>query len=250
MKHIETNRIGAVHSNYDCYSPVMIGRLDGFYGRVDARMNERLERWIAGERVLEIGCGFGQLVEYLRGKGYEATGIDMLEEFIRAGKQRYPDADLLNMEFEGLVSTGTLFDTVILKDTLHHIWDESDITIFWQQVKQVCRTRILILDPNPTLLLRLARRMIKHVDPICPPEEAKQSLRDAGFVLVHEDYGEFLAFPLSGGFVGKEIVGNYTIGSMILSLDQWAEKLLRLFLLSKFFCWRYFIVADVLGKGV
>ncbi len=233
------------HPNYDHYSTEMVSRLDGFYGRVDARMNERLAQWVSGVKVLDIGCGFGQLVEHLRGKGYDATGIDMLGEFIRLGKMKYPDAHLLNMEFDDLVSTGVLFDTVILKDTLHHIWDESDVIKFLQQVKLVCRRRILILDPNPTFFLRLARWIIKHKDPVCSPEEAKKSLREAGFILVHEDYSEFLAFPLSGGFVGKEMIGTYAIGSMTLALDNLFEKILRIFLLSKFMCWRYLVIADV-----
>ena len=231
--------------NYDHYSADMVGRLDGFYGRVDTRMNEKVTQWVSGEKVLDIGCGFGQLVEYLRIKGYDATGIDMLPEFIKVGKRRFPNAHLLSMEFDDLVSTGNLFDTVILKDTLHHIWDESDVSRFLQQVKEVCCQRILILDPNPTLLLRLARWIIKHKDPFCSPEEAKKSLSEAGFVLVYEDYAEFLAFPLSGGFIGKEMIGNYAIGSIILTLDRIIVKFLRTISLSKIFCWRYLLVADV-----
>jgi len=72
----------------------MICRLDGFYGQVDSRMNERIAHWVIGRKVLEIGCGFGELVEHLRLDGFDSVGVDMLIEFIEAGKRRYPFADL------------------------------------------------------------------------------------------------------------------------------------------------------------
>ena len=231
------------HSNYDRYTPNMIRRLDGFYGRVDSRMNERIEHWALGGKVLDIGCGFGQLVEHLRIKGFQVTGIDMLNDFIEAGKQKYPLADLRCAPFNRFIFSENDFETVILKDTIHHIIEESDIDEFWINIRRICRRRVIIMDPNPTLFLRLARRLIKHVDPICTPNQAKQSLKNAGFSLVYQGYNEVLAFPLSGGFVGPPLV-HKRLGFLVLNLDQMFEKLLEQLSLSDIFCWRYLIVAD------
>ncbi len=234
-----------IHANYDHYSPEMIQRLDGFYGRVDSRMNELIEHWVIGKRVLDIGCGFGQLIEDLRKRGFEATGIDMLDDFIKAGKQKYPLADLRCGGFGEFTFPAETFDTVVLKDTLHHIYTEADIRKFWGHVRQVRCKRIIVLDPNPTPFLRLARRVIKHIDPTCSPEQAKQSLKEAGFTLTYEGYRELVAFPLSGGFVSKPFIKNYTLGSIILALDSWLVKILNVLHLSKFTCWRYIFVADI-----
>ena len=47
------------HAHYDHYSADQIARLDGFYGRVEQSMALRLRPWIEGNRVLDLGCGFG-----------------------------------------------------------------------------------------------------------------------------------------------------------------------------------------------
>jgi hypothetical protein len=101
------------------------------------------------------------------------------------------------------------------------------------------------MDPNPTVFLRLARYLIRHVDPICTPNQAKQSLTNAGFSLVYQSFHEVLAFPLSGGFVGTPLV-HKRLGFLILNLDQIFEKLLEELSLSETFCWRYLIVADII----
>ena len=177
-------------------------------------------------------------------ESFQPTGIDMLKDFIETGKQKYPLADLRCIPFDRFVFSEKGFDIVILKDTIHHIFDESDIDEFWTGIRHVCRRRVIIMDPNPTLFLLLARRLIKHVDPICMPNQAKQSLANAGFSVVYQGYNEVLAFPLSGGFVGPPIV-HKRLGFLILTLDQILETLLAQLSLSEIFCWRYLIVADM-----
>lgn len=208
-------------------------------------MNERIAHWVWGKSVLDIGCGFGQLVEQLRTKDFQATGIDMLEDFIKAGKQRYPAADLRCIPFDTSLFPNEHFDTVILKDTIHHIFEESDLHKFWMNVRDICRRRVIIMDPNPTLFLRLSRRLIRHVDPICAPSEAKQSLIKAGFSIVHQGYHEILAFPLSGGLVGIPLV-NKRLGPWVLQLDPLVERFIEKLSLSERFSWRYLIVADLI----
>ena len=233
------------HENYDHYSTAMINRLDGFFGKVDERLNVRIASWISGERVLEIGCGFGQLVEHLRKTGYSATGIDMLEHCVVAGQRRFPQADLRVASSEQLEFADSSVDTVILKDTIHHVYEEADIHEFLTDVKRVCRKRIIVSDPNPTAILLLARKLIRHRDAVCSPEQAEQAISQAGFVLVHKSFGEVLAFPLSGGFVGKPMVPNNMIGNLVLGLDSLMEKALEWLHLHHHACWRYLLVADL-----
>jgi len=240
-----TSMIRSDHENYDHYSSAMINRLDGFFGKVDERLNVRIASWIFGQRVLEIGCGFGQLVEHLRKTGYSATGIDMLEQFVLAGQRRFPQADLRVASSEQLDFADGSVDTVILKDTIHHVYGEADIHQFLMDVKRVCRKRIIISDPNPTAILLLARKLIRHRDPVCSPEQAERAISKAGFEIVHRSFGEVLAFPLSGGFVGRPMVPNNVVGNMVLSLDSLVEKALECLRLHHHACWRYLLVADL-----
>lgn len=237
----------ARHHHYDHYSPAMAQRLDGFYGRVDARLNERVARCVAGESVLDVGCGFGGLTEHLRRRGFKATGTDLLAEGIAAGKARYPLADLRLATSENLDFPDKSFDTVVLKDTIHHIYEEDDVAAFLRQVRRIARRRLVVLDPNPMFVLLLARKLIRHVDPVCRPADAIQVVSEAGFRVSRVSYSELFAFPMSGGYVGPVMVppNPRFVGSALLALDAGLGMLLDTLKLSRFLCWRYLLVADV-----
>lgn len=235
------------HHHYDHYTPEMARRLDGFYGRVDGRLNERIARSVVGESVLDIGCGFGSLTEHLRTRGFQATGIDLLAEGIAAGKARYPHADLRVAASENLDFPDGSFDTVVLKDTIHHIYEEDDVAAFLQAVRRITRRRLIVLDPNPMFVLLLARKAIGHVDPVCSPADARRVVADAGFKVSALSYSELLAFPMSGGYVGPVLVPAMPrfVGSALLALDSGLFALLNAARVGKFLGWRYLLVADV-----
>lgn len=235
------------HHHYDHYTPEMARRLDGFYGRVDERLNSRIAKWIAGDSVLDVGCGFGQLTEYLRKRGFKATGIDLLAQCVDAGKARYPEADLRVAQSEHLEFPEGSFDTVILKDTIHHIYAEDDVDAFLADVRRVARRRLVIQDPNPMLVLLLARKLIGHVDPVCSPAEATRVVSAARFKVVHLGYSELFAFPMSGGYVGPVLVpaAPRWIGAALLAADEGLFRILGALGLGRFLGWRYLLVADI-----
>jgi SAM-dependent methyltransferase len=65
---------------------------------------EALTRLVPVERlgsVLDVGCGFGDLLPYLKEKGFAGayTGVDFVPELIEVGRQAYPDARLEVADF-------------------------------------------------------------------------------------------------------------------------------------------------------
>jgi SAM-dependent methyltransferase len=237
----------AHHHHYDHYSPAMAARLDGFYGRVDERLNARIARWIEGESVLDVGCGFGQLTDYLRRRGHAAVGVDLLEPCIEAGRARFPQADLRLAKSEDLDFPDKSFDTVVLKDTIHHIYAEDDVGAFLADVRRVARRRLVIQDPNPMAILLAARKLIGHVDPVCGPADAQRVVTEAGFRVTHLEYSELFAFPMSGGYVGPVMVPARPrwLGGALLAADEGLMALLRPLRLARFVAWRYLLVADL-----
>ena len=237
----------AQHSHYDHYGPEMAQRLDGFFGRVDERLNERIAEHVLGRSVLDVGCGFGSLTECLRQRGFQATGIDLLRESVAAGKARYPEADLRLATSDDLDFPDGSFDTIVLKDTIHHVYEEDDINAFLGQVRRIVRKRLIVLDPNPMGLLLLARKLIGHVDPVCRPVDGMRVVRDAGFKVSLVSFSELFAFPMSGGYVGPVLVPAKprVLGSALLALDAGLCSLVNAAKLGKFVGWRYLLVADV-----
>lgn len=239
------------HHHYDHYSTEMAKRLDGFYGRVDAQLNSSIAKWVSGESVLDVGCGFGPLTEFLRTKGLTATGVDLLAECVDEGNKRYPEADLRVAKSEDLEFPDKSFDTVVLKDVIHHVYEEDDVAAFLAGVRRVARRRIVILDPNPMFFLLLARKIIGHVDPVCGPKDAIRVVTEAGFKVVHLGYSELFAFPLSGGYVGPVLMPERPrwIGSVILRLDRGLMKIACALGLDRFVGWRYLLVAELPGES-
>jgi ubiquinone/menaquinone biosynthesis C-methylase UbiE len=233
------------HHHYDNYSTGTISRLDGFYGEVDNQLNEMVAQQVFGKAVLDVGCGFGPLVECLRNHNFNVVGIDMLGDFIRAGQARFPKADIRHVHTTDLNFPDKSFDTLVLKDTIHHIYGESDINFFLQEARRICKNRIIILDPNPTLILKLSRLLINHVDPVCSPAQAEAALQQNGYRVVYKNFSEVIAFPLSGGYVGKPLVKKGAVGNAVLALDRRLSQLLNKIGLARFICWRYLIVADL-----
>lgn len=81
------------------YSPKTLG---WDKGKQDLRFSVLTSEYdIQGKRILDIGCGFGDLNGYLERKGYqyEYCGIDLTEVFLNEGKKRYPGKKFLLGDF-------------------------------------------------------------------------------------------------------------------------------------------------------
>jgi SAM-dependent methyltransferase len=226
------------HPNYAHYSPATIERLDGLYGAVDERINGRLRARIVGPDVLDLGCGFGSLVEHLRRHGLNAVGIDLLDHQVAAGHERFPAADLRLVETGPLPFPDSSFDTVVLKESLHHLAAEGDIAATMAELARVCRQRVLVFEPNPSLGLKVGRALIGHVDPLCPPGMARDFLDLGGFQVRSLTFSDALVFPLSGGYVSRPLVPR-RVGRALFALD---DALVRAF--GRRVAWRYTLVAD------
>lgn len=243
--HIILSMTKTEHAHYDHYNSTMIDRLDGFFGAVDDAMNHRISQWIVGQDVLDIGCGFGSLVDHLRSKSWRTKGIDMLSFCIKAGRARFPYAELIEAQTAAIPFPDQSFDTVVLKDTLHHAFEESDVDEFFKEIRRVCRKRVVIFDPNPTWILLTARKIIGHVDPVCSPQAALELAKRHGLQPVHVEYSEVFAFPLSGGYVGRELLPCWSfLYRPLLALDHWIAKILSSIGLARFVCWRYLMVFE------
>jgi len=75
----------------------------------------------AGESLLDIGCGFGDMFGWLQRQGVEVayTGIDLSPDLIARGRQIYPQATLLNGELFDVDVPAKSFDWVVLSGALN-----------------------------------------------------------------------------------------------------------------------------------
>ena len=222
----------------------MIERLDGFFGAVDRTINQRIGSQIRGRKVLDIGCGFGSLVEFLRADGKDVVGIDPIDFCISAGRTKFPQADLRVADLIGAQFPDDAFDCVTLKDVFHHLYGEDDVNVLLREISRIAR-QIVIVDPNPTWILLTARKFIGHVDPVCSSEDACRVLKENGFRLSKISFSELIAFPFSGGYVGRELLPRRKwLFEPVLFLDRMILGMTKFLGISKHLAWRYLIVAE------
>ena len=84
----------------------------------------------AGDRILDIGCGPGNIVESL--SGVEYVGIDKEKRYIEAAVKRFGTrGKFICMEVSGSsFKEESAFDTVLAKGVVHHLDDDGAMQLF------------------------------------------------------------------------------------------------------------------------
>ena len=102
-------------------------RLFQFWGKVDKKHIGIISKWVSGKTILDIGSGLGTTSgEIAKQKEKECIGIDCDLSSIETARRLYPNGTYLFQNCEELRFPDNYFDTIILRDVLHHLKGESD----------------------------------------------------------------------------------------------------------------------------
>lgn len=87
----------------------------------------RVDGFLPGDSVLDVGCGFGDLEPYLRGHGWTGRycGVDITADIVEAGLHRNPALDLRLCDIQTQQDVGT-FDWVFCSGTLNLTCAQND----------------------------------------------------------------------------------------------------------------------------
>jgi hypothetical protein len=112
------------------------------------------------------------------------------------------------------------------------------------ELRRVVRGGVIIFEPNPAWGVRLARKIVAHVDGEAPVEEVVALLRKHDFSVESIGFSDVVAFPLSGGYVGFELVPNLVpLKKFILASDSLFKRITHVLRLERLLCWRYVLLA-------
>jgi SAM-dependent methyltransferase len=121
--------------------------------------------------VLEGGCGLGQYLLYLRGRGYTVVGGDFSESALRIHRRAHPDSPLAAMDLRSLPFASGVFAAHISLGVVEHLEEGPDAIL-----REMTRT----LQPGGVALVSVpwlngSRRLLR---PLISRRERQK--RDAG----------------------------------------------------------------------
>jgi SAM-dependent methyltransferase len=126
---------------------------------------EAIDKYLKpGARILDIGCGRGELMDLLSRKGYEVCGCDIDDECLRLSG-RYGKVYKLNVNEIHAGTFDEKFDCVLMSHVLEHLDNPREALT---RLAKVTRGLMIISVPNPHcssyVTRSLARRKIKYVN--------------------------------------------------------------------------------------
>ena len=119
--------------------------------KINSDRAKLVKKYLKGNRILDIGCGSGIWVDYFARQGYEATGIDFVQEFISRAKKKY-QGNFVTGGAEKLPFPAGSFDTVLMFSVLEHIDNQKKVL---REAKRVGERLILIVpQKTPNILIK------------------------------------------------------------------------------------------------
>lgn len=151
-----------------------------------------VERVRPGERVLDVGCGKGELAYDLAEAGADVTGLDPNPVYLAFARERFPHPRLRLLA--GLAPDDLpdeAFDVVVLSNVLEHIDRRNELLRALAERNRPSRILIRVPAENRDWLVPLRREVgLAHFsDPTHEIEYTTETLtgelEDAGFRLAH-----------------------------------------------------------------
>ncbi len=147
--------------------------------RVESDILIRLLRLEPGCRVLEVGCGGGALLSRLESAGFEAVGVDLLNEAVRLARDMVKSSTVLCADAVELPFDDGSFDRLLAHHLVEHLGDLPAALGEWRRVLRAGGMLALCtpnrLYPSPGMFDHPT-----HVH-IYDPDELARAVGQAGF---------------------------------------------------------------------
>lgn len=133
-------------------------------------LSQARESAAAPLRVLDVGCGEGQLTAAVAQAGIAVLGVDVAEEPLRRARELHPSLEVQRVEIDrDWPLPDASFDVVWAGETIEHV---ADTAAWLSQLRRLLRSSGSLLLSTPAhgrlKMLRLAssaRRLEAHFDP-------------------------------------------------------------------------------------
>ena len=231
------------HIIHEFDETLVIRNMRGCYGAIMTRFYDRLLHNVLGNRILDVGCGFGGFGARCAVHGLHVHSIDIDEESLRIARLLHGDHFHLECAYGTSLPAGSV-DTVVINDAIAHL----DLPPLMQEIRRLGARRLLIHDSNiNNAMLRAYRNTTGHREHRdCTADELIRDLQPHGLRCVRCDYVNFLSLPISGGLQRKPIFLLSRFPRLIDGADSLLGRILRWMGLERRLSFRFVAVFDVL----
>src|SRR5690606_13514670 len=135
-------------------------------------------------KILDMGCGMGSTSDFLSKQNLgEITGLDFSQEELDKAKSWYPHITYVQANAEQMPFDDETFDTIILRDALHHFYEEADFDKVGKEIVRILKKDgiLIFFDPNVNFIIKALRKVAKHEDAECSYEEVRDIVKKFGF---------------------------------------------------------------------
>ena len=93
-----------------------------------------------GDKILDLGCGNGRLIELFQEKNIEYSGIDNSQKLIEIARQKHPNGEFRIFDGLKIPYPDNHFDTIFCIAVLHHIPGRELRQEFLKEARRVLRS--------------------------------------------------------------------------------------------------------------
>ena len=162
---------------------------------------------LAGKRILEVGCGTGNLSTYHALRGAQAVGVDVSAGMLGLARRRAEvngvsdRVELIAQPIEDLDEPDGSFDFVMANQVLHHL----DLPRAMPNISRLVGTGGMALFVEPVLFVPEALRRARYSGPVTKlfpsradtPDERSVNAADLALIRSSFDAAEVLPFQLT-----------------------------------------------------
>lgn len=124
-------------------------------------IDNRIRELLTGKKIMEIGCGTGEILQRLAAYGYEVSGIDISEEMLRIAKAKYDSLDIKKEDMRIIKNENEFDGVVCVFDALNYLQSFEELKLVFENIKRA-------IKPNGIFLFDLLNR--KMIDSMFPED--------------------------------------------------------------------------------
>ena len=107
---------------------------------------DKFLNYLEGKKVLDIGCGVGNLTKYIMDKGFNVEGIDLSKEMLNIAKQKYSDIKFYEMNMKE-ITLRKKYDGIMLAYSLFHLTKKEVIEVlpkYYDLLNSNCKILLIL----------------------------------------------------------------------------------------------------------